>query len=65
MAFQRLENSVAVLSTDIPKEEFKKKFSKARVHLEEIMEREGRQVYACMEFEEILMSGLVMEFNLF
>ncbi len=63
--FKDLENSLAVLSTDIPKDEFKKKFSKARVHLEEIMEREGRQVYACMEFEEILMSGLVMEFNLF
>jgi hypothetical protein len=63
--FKDLEDCVTVMSTDIPEEIFKKKFAQKQVHLEQIMERGGRKIYGCLEFEEIIMSGLVMEFNLF
>lgn len=63
--FKDLKDCVTVMSTDIPDEIFKKKFEQKQVHLEQIMERGGRKIYGCLEFEEIIMSGLVMEFNLF
>ncbi len=63
--FKDLEHSVAVISTDIPKAVLQKKFSQAEVHLEEILERGGRQIYGCTQLEEILMSGLVNETNIF
>lgn len=63
--FKDLKNSAAVISTDIPKDTFKSKFNQAGAQLEEICTINGDQVYATMQLEEILMSGLVMEFNLF
>ncbi len=63
--FKDLENGPAVISTDIPEEQLKKKFSEAGAHLEEIAQLTDHKVYGSMNFEELIMAGLVMEVNLF
>ena len=63
--FKDLEQGPAVISTDIPDEQLKKKFVEAGVHLEEITQMDNYTVFGSLNFEEIIMAGLVMGFNPF
>lgn len=63
--FKDLETHMGVLSTDVPKQDLKKKFQQLQVHLEELVVVNGQQVYGSIELEELFMAALVHEINPF